>query len=104
MGMDCSGLVQVCFTAADIQLPRDSNEQVDQGENVSFIDEALPGDLAFFDDNEGNIVHVGIISGTRKIIHAFGFVREDTLDHQGIFNSETHAYSHKLRVIKRLID
>ena len=36
------------------------------------------------------------------IIHAHGKVRIDRIDHTGIFNAETKAYSHKLRVIKSL--
>lgn len=102
-GIDCSGLVQVVFKIAGILLPRDSSQQVKIGETIDFINMIQAGDLAFFDNNEGIITHVGILTGTGKIIHSSGYVRMDNLDHQGIFNSETQCYSHKLRVIKRII-
>jgi hypothetical protein len=38
------------------------------------------------------------------IIHASGKVRIDRIDHQGIYNDELHDYSHRLRIIKRIID
>jgi hypothetical protein len=34
-----------------------------------FIDEAFPGDLEFFDNNEGKICHMGIIMTNKQIIH-----------------------------------
>ena len=85
-----------------INLPRDASQQVELGETIDFIGEVKQGDLAFFDNQEGNIVHVGIILEDRQIIHASGKVRIDQLDHQGIFNRETNEYSHKLRIIKRI--
>ena len=101
-GIDCSGLVQIVFRTLGFYLPRDAADQMQCGTNVSFIDEALPGDLAFFDNEEGKIIHVGIISGNGKIIHASGRVREDNIDHQGIYNVDRKEYSHKLRIIKRI--
>lgn len=103
LGIDCSGLVQVCASVVGINLPRDAALQVNTGSVVNFIGEARQGDLAFFDNAEGEIMHVGIVSSKNKIIHAWGFVREDTLDHQGIYHTNTAKYSHKLRVIKRII-
>ncbi len=103
MGIDCSGFIQLVFKLNGCLLPRDSSQQVDHGETISFVNEALPGDLAFFDNDEGNITHVGMILEGGKIIHASGKVRIDTLDHQGIFNVDTQQYSHKLRIIKRLL-
>ena len=38
------------------------------------------GDLAFFDDEEGIIKHVGIILENDHIIHSYGKVRVDRLD------------------------
>ena len=70
---------------------------------MSFIEESEAGDLAFFDNEEGTIVHVGIIMDDNYIIHAHGKVRIDRLDHTGIFNSELGLHTHKLRVIKRVI-
>ena len=73
------------------------------GEALSFIEESEPGDLAFFDDNEGVIDHVGIILKDNYIIHVNGHVRIDRIDHTGIFNSEEKLYTHQLRVIKKVI-
>ncbi|MBS3737882.1 C40 family peptidase [Mesohalobacter halotolerans] len=101
-GIDCSGFTQMVYKSCGIQLRRDSSQQAQQGENLSFIEEAQPGDLAFFDNEEGKIIHVGILMKNNYIIHAHGKVRIDRLDHTGIFNAETKNYSHQLRVIKHI--
>ncbi|MDI3521181.1 MAG: gamma-D-glutamyl-L-lysine dipeptidyl-peptidase [Anaerophaga sp.] len=102
-GIDCSGLVQVVFKTAGIFMPRNASQQIETGQVVSFVEEAKSGDLAFFDNEEGEIVHVGVCLGQGRILHASGSVRIDALDHQGIYNAETRKYSHHLRVIKRVI-
>lgn len=102
-GIDCSGLTQIVYKLNGINLPRDASQQVNIGEPLTFVEEALPGDLAFFDDKDGRIVHVGIIWDRHKIIHASGKVRIDNVDHQGIFNVDTKRYTHKLRVIKSVL-
>ncbi|WP_340113963.1 C40 family peptidase [Maribellus mangrovi] len=103
-GVDCSGLIQVIYKMIGIKLPRDASQQVKYGTAISFVEEAEPGDLAFFDDEEGNITHVGIIWKRNKIIHASGQVRIDNVDQFGIFNVDTKRYTHKLRVMKKIID
>jgi cell wall-associated NlpC family hydrolase len=85
------------------KLLRDATQQAAQGEALSFIEESQPGDLAFFDNEEGNIIHVGIIMENNYIIHASGKIRIDRLDHLGIYNVETNKHTHKLRVIKKII-
>ncbi len=102
MGIDCSGLTQIVHKMNGIFLPRDASQQVECGQTVNFISEALPGDLLFFDNPEGRIIHVGILLSENRIIHASGKVRIDAVDHQGIFNKELGAYSHQLRLIKRV--
>jgi len=102
MGIDCSGLVQIVYHLCGLDLPRDSSQQSLLGLPVDFVDEALPGDLAFFDNPAGDIIHVGIIIEPGKILHASGQVKIENLDHNGIFNSQTGSYSHSLRIIKRL--
>lgn len=102
-GIDCSGFVQVVYKVLGIKLPRDANQQVKIGETINFISEVRAGDLAFFDNEEGNIVHVGIVLNQYEIIHASGKVRIDKLDQQGIYNVENKNYSHKLRLIKRVL-
>ena len=102
-GIDCSGFTQMAYKLAGVQLLRDSGQQATQGETISFITDAKPGDLLFFDDEEGMITHTGILMPEDKIIHASGRVRIDKVDHQGIFNVETQQYSHKLRLIKKIL-
>ncbi len=102
-GIDCSGFVQVVFKMNGIHLSRDASQQANAGENVSLLDEARPGDLLFFDNDEGDIIHVGILMEDKKIIHASGKVRIDVIDHQGIYNNDIKKYTHKLRLIKRIL-
>ena len=100
-GIDCSGFVQIVFKLAGIKLLRDASQQALQGDTVHFLPEVQPGDVAFFDNEEGRIIHVGILLNNKEIIHASGQVRIDLIDDQGIFNVELNRYSHKLRIIKR---
>ncbi|MCK5846672.1 MAG: C40 family peptidase [Bacteroidales bacterium] len=99
-GVDCSGLTQTVYKISGVKLSRDASMQAKQGEIVNFITDALIGDLAFFDNEDGNIIHVGILLGDNKILHASGKVRIDAIDHQGIFNVTTKKYTHKLRLIR----
>lgn len=103
LGIDCSGLVQLAYKMIDISLPRDASQQVLFGNNVDFFEEHQIGDVAFFDNEEGKIVHTGLVCGKGKILHASGFVRIDTFDQTGIFNTDIEKYTHKLRIIKRFI-
>jgi hypothetical protein len=102
-GIDCSGFTQMVYKLNGYKLLRDASEQATQGEALSFIEESEPGDLAFFDNAEGNITHVGIIMEDNYIIHAHGKVRIDRLDHSGIYNVDNHLHTHKLRVIKKIV-
>jgi hypothetical protein len=102
-GIDCSGFTQIVFKMAGIALHRDASQQARQGEVVNLIPEAQPGDLLFFDNEEGEIIHTGILLPDSRIIHAHQKVRIDMVDHQGIFNKENGKYSHKLRIIKRIV-
>ena len=102
-GIDCSGFTQMVYKLNGYKLLRDASQQATQGEALSFIEESEPGDLAFFDNNEGIITHVGIIMSDNYIIHAHGKVRIDRLDHSGIYNVDKKLHTHKLRVIKKVI-
>jgi gamma-D-glutamyl-L-lysine dipeptidyl-peptidase len=103
LGIDCSGFAQLIYSIIGINLPRDASKQIALGKAINFTGESSPGDLAFFDNELGEIVHVGMMINSHEIIHASGFVRIDPIDHQGIYNHETNKYSHKLRIIKRII-
>lgn len=103
-GADCSGFVQNIFKQAGISLPRDAGQQAETGSTINFVSEAKPGDLAFFDNEEGIITHVGLLLGEGRIIHSSGKIKTDYFDHQGIFSETRADYTHKLRVIKNVID
>ncbi|HEX8514601.1 MAG TPA: C40 family peptidase [Bacteroidia bacterium] len=102
-GIDCSGFTQMVYKINGVKLKRDAYQQAEQGETLSFVEEAEAGDLAFFDNDEGRIIHVGIVMDNNKIIHASGKVRIDGFDHHGIFNNEKKDYSHRLRLLKRVV-
>lgn len=104
MGTDCSGLVQNLYHQAGMDIPRDASAQALTGRNIHSVSEARPGDLAFFDNEAGKIIHVGIILEGGMILHASSKVRKDTFDERGIFSSERAKYSHNLRMIRNLID
>ncbi|OBW43410.1 Gamma-D-glutamyl-L-lysine endopeptidase [Chryseobacterium sp. MOF25P] len=101
--VDCSGFVQLVYKIHNVKMPRDTYQQAEIGETLSFVEESQPGDLAFFENSEGKIIHVGIMLENQKIIHASGKVRIDTLDSSGIFNKEMNKHTHKLRVIKSIL-
>ncbi|MCU0370369.1 MAG: C40 family peptidase [Bacteroidales bacterium] len=104
MGLDCSGFTQVVYKQHGVRLLRDAAQQASQGELISMISDGLPGDLVFFDNTEGRIVHVGIILDNQNVIHCSGKVRIDHIDHQGIFNRDQNRYTHNFRLIRRVID
>lgn len=101
-GTDCSGFVQQVYKLFGIDLPRDAYQQATVGEVIGFLEESKPGDLAFFDNAEGRITHVGILLGPNKIIHASGQVRIDMIDSQGIKQKLSRKRTHFLRIIKRV--
>lgn len=101
MGIDCSAFVQLCAKIAGYKLPRDASQQYEFGKEVS-LSEALPGDIAFFENENHRIVHVGILLSRNMIIHASGEVRIDAIDETGIFNNELNKYTHYLNKVKRL--
>jgi cell wall-associated NlpC family hydrolase len=103
-GFDCSGFVQTVFKLLNVKMPRDAYQQAEKGQMVAFLSECKPGDVAFFDNTEGRITHVGIMISNNEIIHSSGKVRIDPIDDQGIFNKELNKYTHQLRIIKRYID
>ncbi len=93
-GFDCSGLVQTCFKALGVDLPRDSRLQ-HRFQDLPAVDlgAAQPGDLLFFSESDGLVSHVGIATGGGGIIHSSGWVKEESLD------PDSPAYNHLLRGI-----
>jgi hypothetical protein len=102
-GIDCSGFTQTVFKLQGIDLQRDAWMQAGQGEVVDFLAEAKLGDLAFFNNEEGKITHVGIMLNNSQIIHASGRVKIDNIDTEGIYSEDLKRYTHKLRILKRYL-
>jgi len=102
-GTDCSGFTQQLFKICGYRLKRDASQQFNQGIVVDSMADAKPGDLAFFQNEEGKISHVGVLMEDQDIIHASGFVRRDKLDNKGIFNEELTNYTLKLAGLRRIL-
>lgn len=99
LGADCSGFVQVNAKLCGLDLPRDTWQQAQTGNNVKKLKDAAPGDLVFFDDND-TIVHVGILVSPQEVLHEYGKVRIDPIDKKGIINADTGKRTHSLRQIR----
>lgn len=102
-GIDCSGFTQMVFKICGYKLLRDSGQQVNQGKPIASLGSSKQGDLAFFQNEEGKIIHTGILLSENKIIHASGKVRVDHINEEGILNLETKIYSHHLSGIRRIL-
>ena len=100
-GTDCSGFTQMVYKFLNIALQRDARQQALQGTTVDFLQQAQCGDLAFFDNEDGEIIHVGLLLNNTEIIHASGKVQVDDIDTGGIINRATGMRTQKLRIIKR---
>ena len=106
MGIDCSGLTQMVFKLCGQRLQRDAYKQANEGEVVDFLQHAQAGDLAFFDNTDGKIIHVGILLDTQYIIHASdsnGKVTIDRIDQGGIISTMHKKRTHNLRLVKRFL-
>ncbi|MDQ3681554.1 MAG: C40 family peptidase [Bacteroidota bacterium] len=101
LGVDCSGFVQTVFKVHGIRLSRDAWQQVKEGEAVEKLSFAKTGDVAFFNNPEGRITHVGILLNRNQIIHASGKVRIDKIDEEGIINIRADKRTHQLHSMKR---
>ncbi len=103
-GIDCSGFAQTVFKLHGINLLRDASMQVTQGYEISSLNDVKLGDLAFFENAEVKIIHVGIIINHDKIIHASGKVKIDNIDEKGIYSEDLKRYTHKLSSIRRVFN
>lgn len=100
-GTDCSGFTQMVYKFLNVPLQRDARQQALQGVTVDFLQQAQCGDLAFFDNEDGEIIHVGLLLNNAEIIHASGKVQVDDIDTGGIITRTTGIRTQKLRIIKR---
>ena len=102
-GIDPAALIQLVCRLIDVKLPRTAKEMAKEGRMVDFVVQAQIGDLAYFDSARGEINHVGILLPDSSILHVHDRVRIDAVDHFGIFNGEVGRYTHRLRIVKRLL-
>jgi hypothetical protein len=102
-GIDCSGFTQTVFKLQGVNLLRDAYLQAEQGYAINDIHDTKLGDLAFFENTEGKVVHVGIMLNNERIIHASGKVKIDVIDEKGIYSEELKRYTHKLNAVRRIL-
>ena len=103
-GIDCSGLSQMAYKLCGHRMPREAWQQALAGDTVDFLQHSRCGDLAFFDNADGRIVHVGMLLDAGTIIHATeysGRVVIDRIDQGGIVSSSLRRRTHSLRLVKR---
>ena len=101
-GYDCSGFVQMVLKTAGISIKRDSSQQEkdEKLEDISMND-ASPGDLMFFSENDC-INHVAFIAGEGKIIHCSGEVKiESIIQGDPGFNNKLAKQNHSFRSISK---
>ncbi|MCT4663919.1 MAG: C40 family peptidase [Flavobacteriales bacterium] len=101
-GIDCSGFVQIVYRIAGYSLPRDAYQQEEFGEIITFGDHKK-GDLAYFENEEGKVTHVGILISEDRILHASGKVKIDAFSEEGIWSDNLQKQTHKLKSIKRIM-
>ena len=109
-GFDCSGFAKTVLRLNGIELPRDTDQQAQQGIEISTADglsRLQKGDLLFFGtkataDRPERVSHVGIHVGNLEFIHASGLVRRNSLDPASPIYSESlrNRLLHVRRVLK----
>lgn len=73
LGLDCSGLTGVAWASSGLALPRDAKQQIRVGRMVAtpyYLPDLAPGDLVFFCDDAGTVIHTGVSLGGKRYIHA----------------------------------
>jgi len=101
MGIDPALFCQHIFGFAGIRLPPELEAMASAGTHVDFVHELKCGDLAFFSDADGRIIHAGIGIDDGWMIHCDGKVKSGRLDQQGLFDPRENRYIYQLRLIKR---
>ena len=103
-GYDCTGFVQMVLKTAGIHIQRDTSLQIKTVDlDKIHLDEAKPGDLIFFlENNRTN--HVAFLFGDGKIIHCSGQVKiESIIKGETGFSAQLNQYEKIAMSIDRLI-
>ncbi len=101
-GLDCSGLTQMAYKICGHHLLRNAKDQAKQGTPIK-LEDAEPGDLAFFTNSKGKVIHVGFLLGNGKIFHSHGNAHIDPIDEKGIWSLQFKRYSHRLSGVRRIV-
>lgn len=100
-GIDCSGLSQLFYRLIGMNIPRDAALQCQLGMDL-FFGQQETGDLLFYENNQGKIIHVAIVKDKDLVIHASGDVRQDRYDDKGIYYERLKKYTHKFAFAKKI--
>lgn len=101
-GIDCSGFTQQVFKLSGIRLPRDAKDQVKEGVPIEQSTDFEMGDLAFFQNEAGHVIHVGILLDDDRIIHAHGEVKISKIDAKGVLNDDENGHTHFWHSVRRV--
>ena len=101
-GLDCSGLTQMTYKMCGHFMLRNAKDQATQGTSIK-LSEAEAGDLAFFTNDKGRVIHVGFLLGNGQIFHSHGNAHIDPIDEKGIWSKQFQRYSHRLSDVKRIV-
>jgi cell wall-associated NlpC family hydrolase len=86
---DCSGLVQYSYKVAGYTTPRISEDQFLRARLIPAA-RAVPGDLVFYHDTEGDVYHVGIYLSPGKTVAAID--ESSGVNYQTIWDPSTATY------------
>jgi len=98
-GIDCSGLVQLCYRMAGYILPRDADQQHDALAQDVAREGIQEGDLIFF--GKDIITHVALALNSKEYIHAEGITYKHVVINS--FDPIDPNYNQRLATIVRAI-
>lgn len=102
-GIDAQGFTQMIFKISGYLIPHEMARQSTAGKKVNEVTDMQPGDIAFFKNSNGEIIHSGIVLSANSIIHVDGQVKTDHLSHDGILNQEQKTITHPLAFLRRIL-
>lgn len=78
--LDCSGMTQLAYRNAGLLLPRNASQQALIGEPIAVDTASLQaGDLLFFTNERGRVIHVGIYESCGLYRHCSGRVHQSSM-------------------------
>lgn len=102
-GIDCSAFVQQVFEGSDINLPRTSNEQSNEGMSVA-KEELKKGDLIFFSHSpKSRISHVGIVESVSQTGEVF-FIHASTSQGVTVSSLNESYWAKRFRKGRRVLN